>query len=220
MKRKAAWLGLLLAVSGCETHGVSLGTEELCVKDTRLVAAEQRHPEPVSSCAQIGENQLTNAGFEAPIVSTACGDSGLFCQFPATEVSGWLTTSAEQVIELWLDGHMNVPAPEGTQFGELDARSRDTLYQDVALVPGQLMYWSLQHRGRTGIDSLDLRIGPPETPALQATLSSPEDAWYFYSGFYRVGDEPVTRFSLVSRNGVEEGNLVDAVVFAPIGETD
>jgi hypothetical protein len=29
-------------------------------------------------------------------------------------------------------------------------------------------------------------------------------------------DEPRTRFALVSRNALDHGNLVDAVVFAPV----
>jgi hypothetical protein len=218
MKLARTILGACALLGGCGAHGVSLGTEELCVKDARLVSAEQRSElEPVSSCAVIGENQLVNAGFEAPIVSTACGDSGLFCQFPAAEVAGWSTSSSEQVIELWLSGHMGVSSSEGSQVGELNARSRDTLWQELALPPGQLMYWSLLHRGRGGIDSLELQIGPPDALKIRATISSPEDDWYAHSGLYRVAsDEALTRFALVSRNGEEEGNLVDAVVFAPV----
>ena len=225
MKRSAltqAWLlfSVGIALLGCDAHGVDVGTEELCVKDPRLVPAEARPgSELVSSCAQIGGNLLQNAGFEAPVVPPTCHESGLFCQFPAAEVMGWDTNSAEQVIEIWLDGYQSVDTPEGTQFGELDARSRDTLTQDVALMPDQLVFWSLLHRGRTGIDSMELRIGPPEALVSQATISSPEDAWYEYSGLYRVGaSELTTRVALVSRNGDEEGNLVDAVVLAPVSQ--
>jgi hypothetical protein len=225
MTRRAflpAWLSLPwgLALLGCDAHGVNVGTEELCRKDPRLVAAEERPgSEQVSSCAEIGENLIVNPGFETPVVPPTCHESGLFCQFPAAEVTGWATNSADQVIEIWLDGHQSVDAPEGNQFGELDARSRDTLTQDVAVTPGQLMYWSILHRGRTGIDSMELRLWPPEAVVTQATLSSPEDAWYEYSGLYRVGDsELTTRVALVSRNGDEEGNLVDVVVLAPVSE--
>lgn len=210
--------GLCTLLAGCDAQGVSIGTEALCIKDARLVAAERRSPaEPVSSCAVIGENQLANSGFEAPLVGPSCEETGLFCQFPAAEVGGWSTDSDEQVIELWGSGHMSVEAPEGSQFGELNARSRDTLHQELALPPGQLMFWSLLHRGRTGIDSMELQLGPPDALAIEATLSSPEDAWHSHSGLYRVADDEVrTRFALVSRSGEEEGNLVDAVVFAPV----
>ena len=203
-------------LGGCDARGVSLGTEELCQKDARLVSAEQRSEvEPISNCAVIGDNQLTNAGFEAPMV--ACGENVPYCQFDALNVPGWSTSSSDLVIELWLNGHQGTPAPEGSQFVELNARSRDTLWQEVALPPGQLMYWSLVHRGREGIDSMELQIGPPDELAIQATLSSAEDAWYAHSGFYRVADdEPLTRLALVSRNGGAEGNLVDNVVLAPV----
>jgi hypothetical protein len=211
-------IGLCAVLAGCEAQGVSIGTEELCIKDARLVAAERpSQAEPVSSCAVVGENQLANPGFEAPIVSSSCEPTGRFCQFPAAELGGWSTSSEEQVIELWGDGHMSVGAPEDSQFAELNARSRDTLYQDLALPPGQLMLWSLMHRGRDGIDSIELQLGPPEALVIEATVSSPEDAWHSESGLYRVADDEVlTRFALVSRSGEAEGNLVDAVVFAPV----
>jgi hypothetical protein len=216
-----AWLLLLASAlgAGCDAHGVDVGTEELCVKDARLVLAEQRaESERVSSCAEIGENLLQNPGFESPSLTSTCNESSsMFCQLPADEVPGWITSSPDQVIEIWLDGHIGVEAPEGTQFCELDAQSRDTLSQELMLTPGQLMFWSILHRGRTGIDSMELRIGPPNTPVTQATLPSPEDAWYEYSGLYRVGDgETRTQVALVSRSGDDEGNLVDSVVFAPV----
>jgi hypothetical protein len=210
--------GLCTVLAGCDAQGVSIGTEALCVKDPRLAAAERLSPaEPVSSCAVIGDNQLANPGFEAPLVSSSCEPTGRFCHFPEAELGGWLTSSEEQEIELWGDGHMSVGAPEGSQFGELNAHSRDTLYQDLILPPGQLMFWSLLHRGRTGIDSMEMQLGPPDALAINATLSSPEDGWHSHSGLYRVADHEVqTRFALVSRSGEEEGNLVDAVVFAPV----
>jgi hypothetical protein len=201
---------------GCDARGVSLGTEELCIADPALSLAQVHSDgEPVSTCARIGENRLFNAGFEAPVIG-ACGN-GNFCQFSAAEVEGWDTTSADQLIEIWHDQHYDVPAPDGSQFVELDATSQDTVSQDVALPPGQLMYWSFVHRGRNGIESVELRIGPPDITSSQGVFTSAADAWYPYSGLYRVGDaERLTRFALVSRTGLAEGNLLDSIVFAPV----
>ena len=200
----------------CDARGVNLGTEELCVADARLTLANEQLGDPqVTNCSRIGDNQLLDPGFESPLVG-AC-QNGLFCQFPAADVEGWDTSGELQVIEIWNDGHMNVPAPEGGQFAELDAETQDTLWQDVALSPGQLMYWSLLHRGRNGTENMELQIGPPEAPVSQRIFSSTANVWSAYSGLYRVGvSETLTRFSLVSRTGVTQGNLVDAVVFAPI----
>jgi hypothetical protein len=200
---------------GCDAQGVNLGSAELCVLDPRFAELTAPTDEQVSNCAELGENVLLNPGFETPVVG-AC-QNGLFCQFSAPSVEGWATTSGLQLIEIWHDGHRNVPAPEGSQFVELDAESPDTLSQEVALSPGQLMYWSLLHRGRNGVERMQLRIGPPAATLLQATLSSTADAWSPYSGFYRVGAaETLTRLELVSLSGTAEGNLVDAVVFAPV----
>jgi hypothetical protein len=112
-----------------------------------------------------------------------------------------------------------VPAPEGEQFVELDAISTDTLSQDVQLQPGSLMYWSLLHRGRNGVENFELLIGPPDALLSQIELVSPNDGWYPYSGLYRVGPrESTTRLSLASRFGTTEGNLLDAIYFAPVVE--
>jgi hypothetical protein len=201
---------------GCDARGVSLGSEELCVLDPRFAAVTANPTdEPISTCATLGENALLNAGFESPVVGN-CEDVS-FCQFPAADVSGWNTTSDTQVIEIWQDGYRDVPAPDGSQFAELDATSQDTLSQDVALSPGTLMYWSLLHRGRHGIETMEVRIGPPGATHRQDIFSSAADAWYPHSGVYRVGPaETLTRFALASLTGATEGNLVDAVVFAPV----
>jgi hypothetical protein len=168
----------------------------------------------VSACAHIGENQLANASFEAPVV--ACGGSN-FCQFAAAELGGWQTSSADQLIEIWAGGYLGVPAQDGDQFVELNAKSRDTLWQEVALPPGQLMYWSFLHRGRDNAERVELSIGPPEATVSQGVFTGLPEVWHAHSGLYRVGDtEVVTRFELVSRTGLAEGNLIDAVVFAPV----
>jgi hypothetical protein len=203
--------GLALA---CDPRGVSVGTEELCVADPDLLLAQAQFAERVSTCARIGENQLLGAGFEAPVVTC---ESPMFCQVPAAEAQPWQTTSAAQVIEVWHDGYLGVPAFEGSQFVELDAMSRDTLSQDVALPPGQLMYWSFMHRGRNARESVEVNIGPLEATVSEGLFWAKPDAWYPHSGLYRVGDaETVTRFELASQTPGLEGNLIDAVVFAPV----
>jgi hypothetical protein len=209
---------LAIAAWGCEPFGVSLGTQELCIADPRLAdPALRRAGEAASNCAVIGDSVLVNAGFEAPVVG-AC-EEGFFCQFAAADVPAWQTNSGAQLIEIWNDGHRDVPAPEGAQFVELDAMSMDTLWQDVQVEPGSLMYWSLLHRGRNGAENFELLIGPPDAPHLQLEIVSPNDDWYLYSGLYRVGPrEPPTRLALASRFGTKEGNLLDAIYFAQVVE--
>jgi hypothetical protein len=218
MKRilcRAALVLTCVTCGACDERGVEVGTEEACQLDPRLLVAEERSgPQGLPACAHIAESRLVDGDFEVPVVGDCT--SGTFCALPAWQVPGWDTTGELQQIEVWSDGHMGVPAPEANQFAELDATTQDTLFQDVALMSGQLMYWSFLHRGRKQPDTLELLIGPPDAPISQGLFESPSDTWTFYSGLYSVGDESVTRFALASRSGISEGNLVDAVVFAPV----
>jgi hypothetical protein len=216
MNRALCLAALVLGCTACDDRGIDVGSAELCQLDPRLAAAELRGGSvELTPCASIAENRLVDGNFETPSVRD-CADS-VFCAFPASQVPGWDTTGEMQQIEIWRDGHLGVPAQEGRQFAELDASTQDTLFQDLALSPGQVMYWSFLHRGRNGPETLELLLGPPNAPASQGSFESPNDTWTFYSGLYTVSDdEPVTRFALGSRSGTSEGNLVDAVVFAPV----
>jgi hypothetical protein len=216
---KRLWpLALSLACLACGEQGVSLGSEDLCVLDPRLAAAMEQSSSPtIQDCAVIGQNLLVNAGFEAPAIELVTDCAVDFCQVPAREVTGWRTTSATQVIEIWTGGYYDVPSPDGAQFAELDADTPDTLYQDLVLAPGELVYWSVLHRGRVGRETVEVFLGASDDPVSQALITTDTGEWVSYSGIYRVSDaEPVTRFALTSRTGSSQGNLVDAAVLAPI----
>lgn len=219
MKRlpSLALLGALALVSiACDERGISVGSEELCQTDPLLVAAHDRdRNEDVPACSTIGDNRLVDGGFETPLIGDC--NSGHYCQFLANLVPGWDTTSTEQLIEIWIDQNMGYPAYEGKQYVELDGVSQDTVFQDLALTPGALMYWSLAHHGRNGLESFELLIGAPDAPTSQGSFESSIDGWTTFSGLYRVGaHEPITRFALSSRVAGSQGNLIDAVVFAPV----
>jgi hypothetical protein len=223
MSRSAASAAAATALAltmACGPHGVSLGSEELCVADPLLTSSELlggQELETVTSCASVGKNVLVNSGFEVPLVGSC--QNGFFCQFSAADVLGWETTDVNQVIEIWNTGQLGVPSEEGAQFVELNADSQGTVWQEASLSPGQLMYWSLAHHGRGGDETFELRIGPSEAPASQGSFTSDADTWHRYSGLYRVGAaETLTRFELVSRTGAAEGNLIDATFFAPVDE--
>jgi len=216
MNRLLSIAALVLGLSACDERGVDVGAEEPCQSDPRLTAAEEHGgAQDLPPCARIGESRIVDGNFESPGVSD-CGD-GTNCHVPAPQVPGWDTTGELQLIEIWGDGHLGVPAPEGEQFIELDASAQDTVFQDVALSPGQLMYWSFLHRGRNGLETIELLLGPPDAQTSLGSFDADIGTWTSHSGFYVVGrDETVTRFSLASRSGTKEGNLVDAVVFSPI----
>lgn len=218
MSRLKVVAALAFVALGCGARGVKVGDEAACEVDARLLAAApQAGVALLPACATIGPNQLVNDRMESPTLASSDGCSIEFCQVAASRVPGWRTTSEAQVIEVWSDGYHGVPAAEGTQYVELDAQTPDTIYQDIVLTPGELVYWSVLHRGRLGDESIEILLGPPESPVSQGLFESSNADWQEHTGIYLVdSDEVVTRFSLASRSGTAEGNLVDRAVLAPI----
>ncbi len=172
-------------------------------------------PAPSASAAQSPSAcmnaSIENGSFENPV--TPANTSR---QVNESTVPGWSTTATDDRIEIWHAPFQGVPVPNGTQFVEINATQRSTLYQDVATTPGETIRWQLQHRGRTGVDVMEVRLGAPGTTlALQSTLSTGQ-SWRTYSGLYTVpAGQTTTRISfdsISSANGIASyGNFVDAV---------
>ena len=94
------------------------------------------------------------------------------------KLNGWLTSEEDRLIEI--ERHLpdyditngsdpdlgNVAPASGNYFAEINANYPGTLFQDVGTVPGEILRWSLFHRGRTidesggGFDSMKVKIGP------------------------------------------------------------
>lgn len=161
---------------------------------------------------------LVNGGFEEPVVTgyEILPDASQ-TQEPK-RVPGWLTTATDHAIELWHTGFNGVPAAEGNQFAELNARQVSTLYQDLPTTPGSTLYWRLYHRGRQGEDTMALDIGAPGSTAEQRRFTDGNTAWGYYTGTYTVpAGQALTRFAFrsVSAAGGNQaiGNFLDGVFF-------
>ncbi|MBX9472082.1 DUF7507 domain-containing protein [Microcella sp.] len=169
---------------------------------------ESRAAQLPSTCANVS---IENGSFENP--ATPANTSR---QVNESTMPGWSTTATDDRIEIWHAPFQGVPVPEGVQFVEINATQRSKLYQDVATTPGETIRWQLQHRGRTGIDTMEVRMGAPEAAlALQSTLATGQ-TWRTYSGLYTVpAGQTITRISfdsISSANGnASYGNFVDAV---------
>ena len=165
---------------------------------------------------------MINGGFEEPPDNS---NNSIF--YKESDVPGWLTTASDSTIEIWnfKKGNPSLsksfPAPpEGDRYAELNANVAGMLYQDVQVVPGQLLYWRLSHMGRTGVDTMQLRIGaatanPTDTPVVQQ-MSDGNKAWGTYRGTYQVpAGQTVTRFgfeAVKTANGVNStGNFLDNI---------
>lgn len=124
-----------------------------------------------------GIQSIYNGGFEN------VDANGAYKIFPAqnasspTENIGWCQTTVEKTIEIGnLANDRNaykIPTTkiyisktyirDGKQFAELNASEESTLYQVIKTDPGKMYRWSLSHRGRAGIDTMALIIGPNQS---------------------------------------------------------
>jgi uncharacterized repeat protein (TIGR01451 family) len=166
-----------------------------------------------ASCAV--PTAVVNGGFETPALPP-----GGFGLFDDTQVPGWQTTASDGLFEYWGDGFNGVPAAEGNNFVELNANQVSTLYQDLPTTPGTTLKWSLQHRGRLGVDTLRVLIGDPAGPLIQSgpDISDGNTAWGAHSALYVVpAGQTTTRFAFVSVSAAGGdptfGNFLDAVSF-------
>ena len=100
---------------------------------------------------------LVNGGFE----------QNIFCQAPtpcvsivdASEVPGWQTTASDNKIEIWSNDFGGVPAASGQQHADLNANVVSTLFQiEDGIAAGSIIGWTFDHRGREGVDTLELTI--------------------------------------------------------------
>ena len=90
-------------------------------------------------------------------------------QHQVHKIQAWNTTAEENKIELFNKdsmAHMSASdpqknyIPDGTIAAELNADEPGSLYQVVNTMPSSAYLWGLDHRGRSGDDTMALVIGP------------------------------------------------------------
>ena len=124
-----------------------------------------------------GNNLLVNAGFDD--VQITKNYNNLQAANAPTPQSGigWCTTASSYKVEIGnlkygnayglpietVTTVFNEPSiREGNQFVELNADEESSLYQMVTTEIGKMYRWSLSHRGREGLDTMALIIGPDQ----------------------------------------------------------
>lgn len=134
----------------------------------------------------------------------------------------WATTAQDNLLEVWENGFLGVPAYEGNAFAELNANYASTLYQDVnGLGDFNNINWHFAHRGRYGVDVIRLSItdlgtdqawgGGDDIELLNQTFTADETAWQFHYGtIVSIGNLTRFAFEAVSATGGStQGNFVD-----------
>lgn len=135
---------------------------------------------------------IINASFEDDVnpddaLRTFGGGPSAFL-FNASDVAGWQTTSPDQQIEIWQSGFQGVESQAGSYHAEIDANRPAQLFQEIDVLPGDVVEYSVWHRGRAGVDTADIVIGPAGNQEFQQRISTGNQAWAQYTGEYIVGD--------------------------------
>ncbi|REL26361.1 DUF1929 domain-containing protein [Thalassotalea euphylliae] len=160
----------------------------------------------IQNCAAGANNLLVNGSFEqtshpdynsAAALINALGtpnSNGAFADaYPQANIPGWVMTggiplqqggvSQGGTIELGTSGFLNINAADGQVFVEMDGNVHN---QIVQVVPGSRLAWQLSHRGREGIDTISLSIGPIGQQTIFNNLASGNNNWVEHSGTYNV----------------------------------
>ena len=136
--------------------------------------------------------------------------------------------------------HKQGTATNGKQYAEINAGAAGALYQTIATIPGTTMYWSVDHSGRDGTDTMAV-VMMPESKAksiatqeqLQQVLNNPSNygatvasnlsaekgVWTTHSGQYTIPAEQYeTRFFFMAVSTYNDknyiGNHIDNVWFS------
>jgi uncharacterized repeat protein (TIGR01451 family) len=163
-----------------------------------------------SSCQNV--TSVQNASFEQPVITQS------WIWEPNGTVPGWVSTDPVG-IEIWQSGFEGVTAPVGNQFVELNANAAGTLSQSISTTPGQILQWSLLHRGRAGVDTMQVLIGTSNSTLVPIrTISDGNTAWGRYSGAYVVPAGQTTtelafRAISTATGDLTVGNFMDDVSF-------
>lgn len=129
------------------------------------------------------------------------------------------TTDGENNVELWMSGFQGIDAVEGNQFMELNAHTGGTFSQDISLDNDCYdVFWSVHHRGRTGVDSMRIYIYAGATTYVDQIVGTGKTAWEQYQGVFTTEDvttEIKIEFTTIStHNGNNStGNFIDDVKF-------
>ena len=136
--------------------------------------------------------------------------------------------------------HNQGSATNGKQYAEINAGAAGALYQTIATIPGTTMYWSVDHCGRNGTDTMAVVMMPESSAksittqaqlqqvlnnpssygaAVESDLSAKIGVWTTHSGQYTIPEgQYETRFFFMavstSDNDPYVGNHIDNVWFS------
>ncbi len=151
---------------------------------------------------------FVNGNFENNLVNPNDKD---YIQTVASDIPGWETTDNKGKIEIWADLFQGVPAFEGSYFAEINATSDGSLYQILDVNPGDIVKWKVAHRGRSGVDSMNIMVGPIGSPNIVQKVGTGTSGWVVYDSSYIVPDVTQIKIAFDAIGGGSVGNFVDDI---------
>ena len=164
---------------------------------------------PASAAVTTNCSRGTNLSFEQPVIPDT------WRPVHEDDVPGWETHASDGMLEIWVDGFLGVSATNGDQISELQANGTSPIYQDIPSAEGDVITWSVDHKGRAATDTATVKIGAPGTETTVQTMVTSASAWATYTGAYTVpSGQTTTRFMLDPIGSGSVGNLIDNIVIA------
>ena len=136
--------------------------------------------------------------------------------FNEADVPGWETTATDDLIEIWESGARGVTSYAGNYHVELNATQESALFQEYNSTPGEFTSITFSHRGRDGVDVMEVFQGPPGGPFVSLGQFTTGQEWAVYSAWFIVPEGQTTsqiRFeAIATANGDNSnGNFIDDV---------
>lgn len=143
----------------------------------------------------VTSNKIENGSFETPTIS------GTYSQLVKSAVPYWETTAYNTTgengkIELFKENtgtyiaNTKLTPSDGLQGAELNADEESSLYQVIDTTPSSVYLWGLDHRGRRGVDTMALVIGPEQEVDPSKNKGSGYDAHQnYYEDQYKYGKD-------------------------------
>ena len=116
----------------------------------------------------------------------------------------WYTTEASNQMEIQSNIGSITPA-EGARFAELNANVQAGLFQDLTTVPGEVIRWSIKHRGRSGNETMHVSIGNPTNSLATVMASSPR-----FNGDASSSNSTLVTNSITRTNSAKVGLVVQS----------
>ncbi len=142
----------------------------------------------------LGVNLIENGGFEV---------SGLGSGYANVDLDPWRSSAGR--VEVWGSGHDDVESAAGVSHAELNVDDRTTYTQTVSTRGGTSYRWSLKHRGRNDVDTMEVLVA-----GVVVQRVSSDQRWIRYEGTF-VATSSTTDFGLRSVDGGGAANLLDQV---------